>query len=121
MEPEAAGEVRVEMVQPCLEDNLDDEINSILKVHEDNVLAKLIQEERWKRLEHGMKEKQEDDDATPEVKATEEGTVLGVAHSDGCSVPDTGCCKTLIGEETLMKHEAATGKKAKWLKDVRPM
>ncbi|CAK0868212.1 unnamed protein product [Prorocentrum cordatum] len=87
------------------EQDIDEEINSILKVHEDNVLATLIQ----------------DEDGITEKKTTTEGTVLGVTHSDGCSVPDTGCCKSLIGAETLMKHEAATGQKARWLKDAKQM
>eukprot|EP00959_Pyramimonas_sp_CCMP1952_P265338 5548263-Pyramimonas_sp.AAC.1 len=68
-----------------------------------------------------MKEQQEDENASPEKRATEEGTVLGVTHTDGCSVPDTGRCKSLIGEETLTKHEAATGRQARWLKDAKPM
>ena len=33
----------------------------------------------------------------------------------------TGRYKALIGEESLTRHEAATGKKARWLKDVKPM
>ncbi|CAK0792131.1 unnamed protein product, partial [Prorocentrum cordatum] len=127
MDEEDQEEARVQAVLGAAQDDeitdgdLDDEINSILKVHEDNVLARLIQQERWKRLAHEMKEQQEDEYASVEKRAAEEGTVLGVTHADGCSVPDTGCCKSLIGEETLTKHEAATGKQARWLKDAKPM
>ncbi|CAK0862474.1 unnamed protein product [Prorocentrum cordatum] len=127
MDEEDQEEARVQAVLGAAQDDeiidgdLDDEINSILKVHEDNVLAKLIQQERWKRLAHEMKEQQEDEYASVEKRVAEEGTVLGVTHADGCPVPDTGCCKSLIGEETLTKHEAATGKKARWLKDAKPM
>ena len=58
---------------------------------------------------------------TPELKNPDEGKVLGVTHAEGCSAPDTGCCKSTIGEETMVRHETATGRKARWLKDLKPM
>ena len=82
-----------------------------MKVYEESVLEKLIREERWKRLEAEMKE--------PLEQENESAEALGVTHQPGCAVPDTGCAKSLIGLETLNRHEQAMGRKVSWVKDAK--
>ena len=81
--------------------NLDDEITSIMKAHEDYVRAKLIQEERWERLEHERKDGTGDEEhgaAAPEPKPIGDGggpgshtfgRLLGTRHGL-LQVPDWG-------------------------------
>ena len=50
-----------------------------------------------------------------------DNAVLGVIHSDACSVPSAGCCASPLGAEASVRHGAATGRKAWRLKGAGPM
>lgn len=95
------------------DDELAGEIADILKVHEESVLEKLIQQERWNRLKMDIEESESETTAT--------ACVYGVTHQPGCAVPDTGCATTLTGETTLKRHEEATSKKVQWKTGVPPV
>ena len=48
-----------------------------------------------------------------------DAAVLGVCHRPGCSVPDTGCAKTLTGHCALKRHVEVSCKEPRWLPNVR--
>ena len=76
-----------------------------------------------KAYQQEIEEDPEDEDRTAmtrEEKNLDESTALGATRAEGCSAPDTGRCKCVIGAEMLVKNEEATSRRARWLQGVEP-
>ncbi|CAK0846977.1 unnamed protein product [Prorocentrum cordatum] len=104
----------------CAWSEIDVLIASWSRDKQPNLITKLTNEERFRRLAHERRETEQDADADEIDEADgDEDTVEACAcHAPGCGALDSGCGMALIGSETLEEYEKETGLKPEWEEDV---
>ena len=85
-----------------------------------DLITKLTNEERFRRMAHERREAEQDVDADEIDEAECDGDIVEACacHAPGCGALDSGCGMALIGSETLKEYEKETGLQPEWEDDV---